>query len=242
MAGLNGLINTARVQTRLLLRSATLMAQPCRTAVVVERLVQPGLSKIGARPKIKPRHKVYKVVKDTRKPPPSEMQLILIQDVQRYGKKGDIVTVSKKVGRNKLLAPGLAVYPLPDNIQEYCLAKQTSDKTESISNLSVMALKTIEFLKKKPVTIAVKDDIKFEISKYHVSDTYESKLGVVVPENAVTLPETPITGFGEYPIQITMNGVETVDTRLIVRPKRINQEQDTENEDDTTETDSDQPS
>ncbi|XP_016425113.1 39S ribosomal protein L9, mitochondrial-like [Sinocyclocheilus rhinocerous] len=36
------------------------------------------------------------------------------------------------------------------------------------------------------------------------------QLGVVVPTHALTLPEEPITGPGEYWCNVTVNGVDTV--------------------------------
>ncbi|XP_070547171.1 large ribosomal subunit protein bL9m-like [Ptychodera flava] len=214
---MNGIITAARLQTRQILQLSTaLTKQPCRTAVVLERMVPPKLARKGQIPKLKKANKVYKVVKDLKHEPQEKMKLILIQDLEKYGRQGELVTVTKQVGRNKLLAPGLAVYASPENIKEYCMQEKPKVAEEE-PRLSRMALKTIEYLKKNDVVIAMRNSIKFQIEKHHVIDYYEHKLGVIVPEHALQLPDTPITKFGEYTIQVTVNGIETVDVKLIVK-------------------------
>ncbi|KAM7373302.1 hypothetical protein PAMP_008165 [Pampus punctatissimus] len=89
---------------------------PALNTVVVERWWQVPLSKIGSPPRLYPRrHRIYKLVENTKDAPKKKMELILTQNIPKLGGRGDTVFVKKSVGRNKLLAQGLAVYPSPDN-------------------------------------------------------------------------------------------------------------------------------
>ncbi|XP_002733791.1 large ribosomal subunit protein bL9m-like [Saccoglossus kowalevskii] len=219
MAGINVLFGAMRLNARHVLQSAPLVIsqQPRRTTVILRREKQPGLAKIGKPPKLKKKHKVYQLVKDTKTEKQPNMQLILIKDTEKYGSIGDIISVSKRIGRNALLAKGLAVYPTEENVKEYCLPKKVEDEVTGEVKLSRMAVRTIEYLEKNPVVLEMRYNIPFKIEKFHVVDAYEFKLGVIVPEYALTLPDEPITRFGEYPIKVTMNGKEEVETTLIVK-------------------------
>ncbi|TWW65674.1 39S ribosomal protein L9, mitochondrial, partial [Takifugu flavidus] len=87
-----------------------------QSTVVVERWWNVPLSKVGSPPRLHPRrHRIYKLVEDTKHSPTPKMELILSQTVPKLGGRGDTVFVKKSVGRNKLLPQGLAVYPSPEN-------------------------------------------------------------------------------------------------------------------------------
>ncbi|KAG8442551.1 hypothetical protein GDO86_011375 [Hymenochirus boettgeri] len=89
---------------------------PNRGTVVVERWWKVNLSKKGEEPVLHPRrHRIYRVLEDTKHSKKQKMELILTQTVHKLGGRGDTVFVEKALGRNNLLANGLAVYPSPEN-------------------------------------------------------------------------------------------------------------------------------
>ncbi|KAF3833991.1 hypothetical protein F7725_025195 [Dissostichus mawsoni] len=71
--------------------------------------------KKAVRPGFTSRHRIYKLVEDTKQAPKQKMELILTAAVPKLGVRGDTVFVRKSAGRNKLLPQGLAVYPSPEN-------------------------------------------------------------------------------------------------------------------------------
>ncbi|CAJ0966302.1 unnamed protein product [Ranitomeya imitator] len=84
---------------------------PLQGTVVVERWWNVPLAKKGEEPYLHPRrHRIYRVLEDTKHSPKDKMMLILTQNVHKLGSRGDTVLVDKRVGRNKLLAQGVAVY------------------------------------------------------------------------------------------------------------------------------------
>uniref|UniRef100_A0A8C3VVC4 Large ribosomal subunit protein bL9m n=1 Tax=Catagonus wagneri TaxID=51154 RepID=A0A8C3VVC4_9CETA len=83
--------------------------------VIVERWWKVPLAGEGRKPRLHRRHRVYKLVEDTKHRPKDSLELILTQSVEELGVRGDLVSVKKSVGRNRLLPQGLAVYASPEN-------------------------------------------------------------------------------------------------------------------------------
>ncbi|XP_069650220.1 large ribosomal subunit protein bL9m isoform X2 [Haliaeetus albicilla] len=187
----------------LLLRAASraLSLSHSRGTVVVERWWQVPLSKEGRQPRLHPRrHRIYRLVEDTKHLPKTNLELILTQSVENLGNRGDVVSVKKSVGRNKLLPQGLAVYASPENRKMF----EEEKKLRQEGKLEVLQTqsgeKTIKFLK-----------------------SCRLELRVFVPPHALKLPEEPITRWGEYWCDVTVNGLETVRVPMSVvkflRPK-----------------------
>ncbi|XP_068271397.1 large ribosomal subunit protein bL9m isoform X2 [Nyctibius grandis] len=176
----------------LLVRAASraLSLSHSRGTVVVERWWQVPLSKEGRAPRLHPRrHRVYRLVEDTKHLPKGNLELILTQSVEGLGSRGDLVSVRKSLGRNKLLPQGLAVYASPENREMF----EEEKKLRREGKLEALQTQSGE------------------------------RLRVFVPPHALRLPEGPITRWGEYWCDVTVNGLETVRVPMSVvkflRPK-----------------------
>ncbi|XP_064201486.1 39S ribosomal protein L9, mitochondrial [Anguilla rostrata] len=184
----------------------------CKNTVVVERWWQVPLSKEGRPPRLHPRrHRVYKLVEDTKHLPKEKMELILTQTVPKFGGRGDTVIVKKSVGRNKLLAEGLAVYPSPENKQMFLDEKKQlqEGKLEGRTQTRTGEL-TVKFLKGCRLEVGMRNNVQYELTKEIVCRHFLRRLGVFVSPHALTLPEEPITRWGEYWCEVTVNGLDTV--------------------------------
>lgn len=169
------------------------------------------MSKIDSPAKLHPRrHRIYKIVEDTKHAPKEKMELILTQTVPRLGGRGDTVFVKKSVGRNKLLPEGLAVYPSPENKQMFAeeLRLLREGKSEERIQTRTGQL-TVEFLKCSKLRI-IKTPDEFQLTKEVVCRQFAKRLGVVVPPQALNLPFEPIKDIGDYWCEITVNGMDTV--------------------------------
>uniref|UniRef100_A0ABI7ZCY7 Large ribosomal subunit protein bL9m n=1 Tax=Felis catus TaxID=9685 RepID=A0ABI7ZCY7_FELCA len=160
-----------------------------RGTVIVERWWKVPLAGDGRKPRLHRRHRVYKLVEDTKHGPKGNLELILTQSVVGLGVRGDLVSVKKPLGRNRLLPQGLAVYASPENkklFEEEKLLRQEG-KLERIQTRA------------------------------------GEMLGVVVAPHALKLPEEPITQWGKYWCEVTVNGLDTVRVPMSVvnfeRPK-----------------------
>ncbi|KAF1598117.1 UNVERIFIED_CONTAM: 39S ribosomal protein L9, mitochondrial, partial [Eudyptes robustus] len=190
--------------------------------VVVERWWQVPLSKEGQPPRLHPRrHRVYRLLEDTKHLPKKDLELILTQSVENLGSRGDVVSVKKSVGRNKLLPQGLAVYASPENRKMF----EEEKKLRQEGKLEVLQTqsgeKTVKFLKSCRLEVGMKNNVKWELNNEIVARHFFKN---------VTAPPLPGGhGGGGFPIRDTphpvpqVNGLETVRVPMSVvkflRPK-----------------------
>lgn len=193
---------------------------PAQNTVIVERWWQVPLSKVGSPPRLHPRrHRIYKLVENTNHAAKEKMELILTQTVPKLGGRGDTVFVKTSVGRNKLLAQGLAVYPSPDNKQMFAeeLRLLREGKPEERIQTRTGQL-TVEFLKRSKLNINKMPSDEFKLTKEVVCRQLLKKLGIVVPPHALKLPFEPITDLGDYWCEVTVNGMDTVRVPMSLVP------------------------
>uniref|UniRef100_A0A3Q1GSG5 Large ribosomal subunit protein bL9m n=1 Tax=Acanthochromis polyacanthus TaxID=80966 RepID=A0A3Q1GSG5_9TELE len=193
---------------------------PAQNTVVVERWWQVPLSKVGSPPRLYARrHKIYKLVEDTKNAPKERMELILTQNVPKLGGRGDTVFVRKSVGRNKLLPEGLAVYPSPENKALFAeeLRLFHDGKLEDRVQTRTGQM-TVEFLKRSKLKIHQMPSEEFQVNKEIVCRQLVKKLGVVVPPHALKLPFESVKEVGEYWCEITVNGMDTVRVPISLVP------------------------
>uniref|UniRef100_A0A8C0MYU0 Large ribosomal subunit protein bL9m n=1 Tax=Canis lupus familiaris TaxID=9615 RepID=A0A8C0MYU0_CANLF len=181
-----------------------------RGTVIVERWWQVPLAGEGRKPRLHRRHRVYRLVEDTKHGPRGGLELILTRSVEGLGVRGDLVSVKKSLGRNRLLPQGLAVYASPEN-------KKLFEEEKLVST------KEVKFLRSCHLEVGMKNNIKWELNPEIVARHFFKNLGVVVAPHALKLPEEPITRWGEYWCEVTVNGLDTVRVPMSVvkfeRPK-----------------------
>lgn len=193
---------------------------PAQSTVVVERWWQVPLSKVGSPPRLHPRrHRIYKLVEDTKHLSNEKMELILTQTVPKLGGRGDTVFVKKSVGRNKLLPQGLAVYPSPENKQMFAeeLRLLREGKPEERVQTRTGQL-TVEFLKNSKLRINKMPSDDFQLTKEVVCRQFLKRLGVVVPPHALSLPFDSVKELGDYWCEVTVNGMDTVRIPVSIVP------------------------
>ncbi|KFP70889.1 hypothetical protein N310_09561, partial [Acanthisitta chloris] len=148
---------------------------------------------------------IFRLVQDTKHLPRGQMQLLLTQPVENFGNRGDVVTVDKRVGRNKLLPQGLAVYASPENLRRFEEEKlQQEGKVEVRQTQS--GEKTLKFLRSCRLEVGMKNNVKWELNNEIVARHFFKNLGVSVPPHALRLPEEPITRWGQYWCDVTVSG------------------------------------
>uniref|UniRef100_A0A7N5JUB0 Large ribosomal subunit protein bL9m n=1 Tax=Ailuropoda melanoleuca TaxID=9646 RepID=A0A7N5JUB0_AILME len=181
----------------------------CQGTVIVERWWKVPLAGEGRKPRLHRRHRVYKLVEDTKHGPKSNLELILTQSVEGLGVRGDLVSVKKSLGRNQLLPQGLAVYASPQNkklFEEEKLLRQEG-KLEKIQTRA--GEMTVKFLRSCHLEVGMKNNVKWELNPEIVARHFFRNLGVVVAPHALKLPEEPITRWGEYWCEVTHEILES---------------------------------
>ncbi|KAM4013841.1 large ribosomal subunit protein bL9m isoform 1-T1 [Anomaloglossus baeobatrachus] len=200
-----------RTCSRLLSLRAPSVTQT-RGTVIVERWWKIPLAKEGEEPYLHPRrHRIYRLLEDTKHSPKEKMQLILTQNVHQLGSRGDTVLVDKRRGRNKLLAQGLAVYASPENKEIFEEERKMQQAGELGGRKQTWTGEmTVNYLKKSRLTVEMKTNIQWQLNEEIVTRHLLKSLGVVAPAHAVKIPDEPITMFGEYWCEVTVNGLDTV--------------------------------
>lgn len=198
----------------------SLSLTPAQHTVIVERWWQVPLSKKGSPPRLYPRrHRIYKLVEDTKHQPQEKMELILTQTVPKLGGRGDTVFVKKSVGRNKLLPQGLAVYASPENKEMFAEEIKLRQEGKSEERLQTRTGQlTVDFLKRIKLNINQMPTADFQVTKEVVCRGFLKKFLLVVPPHALTLEQEPMKELGDYWCEVTVNGIDTVRVPLSIVP------------------------
>lgn len=165
-----------------------------RTTKILRRVVEPLLSKTWYKqPRLLTKENyIYvceEVTEDRKKP---NIDVILTQFVEGLGNKWDVVSVRPFYGLSHLIVPGLAMYATPENLKlrdKMRVGKEDLGPVFSTRTSPVM----IRMLKSTIVRLPMNRDQGWTVEPWHLRIALR-QVGITVPEEAIELPETPITG------------------------------------------------
>ena len=144
------------------------------------------------------------------------MKVILLQDVEKVGKKFEVKEVADGYGRNFLLARNLAKPATPDALEWLEMQK------EIVSQKAEEDLKTMQDLASSlddlevPITVKVGEEGQlFEsINAQKITERLK-EMGHEVKKNQVRLEE-PIKELGEFPVKIHLDHNLEAEIRVIL--------------------------
>jgi len=167
--------------------------QQSRTTFVLKRRVPPYIGKKGRQPKrLKGLHHIYDFEEFTEVQPTPPLKLILTEFVDGLGTKGEVVTVGKQFGRYNLLLSNRAVYASPENLEiweKYRKEGKDDDKPYSTAKAALV----VKYLQRRMVKVEMSMDQPWTLEPWHLRVAFRRAL-VYLPEDALTLPEKPISG------------------------------------------------
>lgn len=133
------------------------------------------------------------------------MQVILQQDVQGSGKKGELIKVSDGYAKNFLLKRGLAIEATPQAMAEYNAREASVQRKLQLEREDAVAI--AEKLKEKTVKVAGKAGEKGKlfgsVTSREVAEALKSQYGVDVDKRKVVL-DSDIKSFGTYPVEVKL--------------------------------------
>ena len=145
------------------------------------------------------------------------MKIILKQDVENVGRKGDIVNVSAGFGRNYLLPKKLALEVTPSNlkmieIERHALKKKVEKERQSYQDV-IRRLNevTLSFTRKS----GEKDMIFGSVSASDIKDALD-KQGFEIEKKKIVLDE-PIKRLGNYTVPVKVFHDDKATLRVEVR-------------------------
>jgi large subunit ribosomal protein L9 len=164
---------------------------------------------------------LYEVVgkEDHKKRP--DLKVILLDYVEGLGVAGQVVGVRPGRMRWDLLPTGKAAYASPQNMTIYKELLENSDKTKTGPS-SAISTKTAQKLESKVFCCTMNNKNSWVIEKWHLRVVFR-KAGLIVPEEAIELPKTPIKGPDVGNLQdkmflafVTINGHERVPVKCLI--------------------------
>jgi large subunit ribosomal protein L9 len=145
------------------------------------------------------------------------MQIILQEDVEKLGNRGQIVEVAEGYARNYLLPRKLALPVSEGNLKQLeqikrSLAKREATEVESAQKQAEMlAALTVEFSRKAGES----DQMFGSVTGADVSEALAAK-GFSVDKRKIQLDQ-PIKTLGEYQVPAKLHRAVTATIRVIVR-------------------------
>ncbi|PKM53677.1 MAG: 50S ribosomal protein L9 [Firmicutes bacterium HGW-Firmicutes-5] len=144
------------------------------------------------------------------------MKIVLLEDVKKVGKKGDIVEVSDGYGRNYLIARKLGKEATNAAINDVKLKKATEarKKEDELNEAKELGVK----IKASSITLAIKagegGKTFGSVSTKEIAKAISDQLGIEVDKKKMVLDE-PIKSLGTHIIKIKLH--PKVTTELSVK-------------------------
>ena len=148
------------------------------------------------------------------------MKVILLQDVNKVGKKGEMVEAADAYARNVLIRRKLAVEATGQAINDLKL-KKTNDEKVAKENLE-KATELKEKLDKSSVTIRVKtgegDRLFGSISGKEIAEAAKEQLGIELDRRKIVV-ENPIKTIGTMDVLVKLH--TKVKAQLTVKVEKL---------------------
>ncbi len=147
----------------------------------------------------------------------SNMKIILLEDVKKLGKKGDIVEVKDGYAKNALLPKGLATEATSHAINQRDLKVQAKKrrKAEELEE----AKETAKQIDNKQIKISVKagenGKLFGSVTNKEVAEEIQKQLNQKIDRKKITLSE-PIRALGTYQVLIKMHPKVTATVNVLL--------------------------
>ena len=148
------------------------------------------------------------------------MQVILKQDVEKIGRRGDIIDVSRGYVRNFLVPRGLAEMATPGKLEE--VRREMEEAEERDRRMAERASEIAATLNKSVITIEARtgeDERLFgSVTAANIASAIERARDIRIDRRRVKLDE-PIKSLGTHQVPIQVHGDVEASVKVIVVPK-----------------------
>ena len=148
------------------------------------------------------------------------MQVILKQDVEKIGQRGDVVDVSRGYVRNFLVPRDLAEVATPGRMEE--VRREMAEAEERSRRMSERAGEIAETLNKSVITIEARtgeDERLFgSVTAANIVSAIDKARGIRIDRRRVRLTE-PIKSLGTHQVPIQVHGDVEASVKVIVVPR-----------------------
>jgi large subunit ribosomal protein L9 len=148
------------------------------------------------------------------------VQVILKQDVDKVGRRGEIIDVSRGYVRNFLVPRGLAEMATPGKLEE--VRHEMEEAEERDRRMAERANEIAEILNKSVITIEARtgeDERLFgSVTAANIASAIERARDVRIDRRRIRLDE-PIKSLGTHQVPIQVHGDVEASVKVIVVPK-----------------------
>jgi large subunit ribosomal protein L9 len=148
------------------------------------------------------------------------MQVILKQDVDKIGRRGEIIDVSRGYVRNFLVPRGLAEMATPGKLEE--VRHEMEEAEERDRRMAERASEIAGILNKSVITIEARtgeDERLFgSVTAANIASAIERARDVRIDRRRIRLDE-PIKSLGTHQVPIQVHGDVEASVKVIVVPK-----------------------
>lgn len=134
------------------------------------------------------------------------MKIVLLDNVKKLGKKGEVVEVADGYARNVVIPKKLGVEATAANLNNLKLKNKNEEKKEE--NLRNLALKNKEVIEKLVIELKIKAGENGKtfgsITNKEIAEGIEKESKVVVDRKDVMLEE-PIKSIGKYDVKVKLH-------------------------------------
>ena len=146
------------------------------------------------------------------------MEIILLQDVDKLGKKGDVANVSDGYARNFLLPRKLAEMATPGRVAQ--VRKAMEERAAQVRREAERADETRELLCKTvltiPAAVGTGDRLFGSVTNQDVADAIWTARKIRVDKRSIDL-EDPIKTVGTYTVKVGVHAsVEPAEVKVMV--------------------------
>ena len=145
------------------------------------------------------------------------MQIILQEDIEKLGHRGDVVTVKPGYARNFLLPRKMAIEATSGNLKAIekirnSLAKKTATEMEAAKKQAELVHSVELHFKRKT---GENDQMFGSVSSGDIAEALESKGFKGIEKRQIQLPES-IKAIGEYPVTVKIFRDVTAEIKVLV--------------------------
>jgi len=150
----------------------------------------------------------------------SNMRVILLQNIEKLGKKYDIKEVKDGYARNFLIPKGLAKPATDKNlkwlkVQKEIEAKKAEEELKKVQKIA-SAIDDLEVI--IPVKIGEEEQFFESITAQKISEKLK-ELGFEIKKSQIDLPE-PIKELGEFPVKIKFEHNLEAEIRVVITEEK----------------------
>ena len=148
------------------------------------------------------------------------MQVILKQDVDKIGRRGDIIDASRGYVRNFLVPRGLAEMATPGKLEE--VRREMEETEERDRRMAERASEIAATLNKSVITIEARtgeDERLFgSVTAANIAQAIERARDIRIDRRRIRLDD-PIKSLGTHQVPIQVHGDVEASVKVIVVPK-----------------------